>query len=163
LALNVSPDPRGPIGVRAIDPSDNPTPDTYRFPIRIGDQTDFLGPQELAMWMNSHERRVAIALQQVGPGAKVRVHHRVGVRQQEGSCRVYVLNGIDLRLMHAQITRVDAPDEPANVPFSFIASVWNEAADGMWELAVNGSLFAGDSSNIRLGTAPRFRPFLGGA
>src|SRR5580700_2411369 len=81
VTLNVRPDPRGPIGVRPFARGKEPqgAADAYKFPVRVDDQTRFMDPTELPMWMNSHERRVAInlnrALEEAGGSAKVRVYH----------------------------------------------------------------------------------------
>jgi hypothetical protein len=162
VALNVKADVRGPIGVRPLDAANDRVRDTYKFPIRVGDQTDFLGPQELPMWMNSHERRVALRLQAIPTSARIRIHHRVGGNQQQGSFRLSFA-GVDLREGVARICQTDAP-AVAQVPFSFISAVWKEEADNTWELAVNGALFSGDMSGRNdPSAAPRFRPYLGGA
>ncbi len=73
VTLYIRPDPRGPIGVCAF-PKGAETEgmaDLYRFPVRIDDQTRPLDPTELPMWMNSHERRIAIRLRAIPQGSVV--------------------------------------------------------------------------------------------
>jgi hypothetical protein len=174
LAINVDPDPRGPIAVRA-ELNGQPHADTYRFPIRVGDQTDFLDPGQLAMWMNSNERRVAIRLRQVlshGP-VLIRIHHRIGYSQQGKNHRVCELLDLDESRMHIVVgqrenqnlqppfTVLPQATVKAHVPLTYVSSVW-EDPHGVTEIAVNGTLFS-DFDPIRPFTKPVFVPYLGGA
>ena len=118
--------------------------------MRVNDQTRFLDPTELPMWMNSHERRIAIQLRRVIQDGKphVRVHSRKGIFQQQPYFVDLVLLAVDEAEMYATLHKPSA-DLYVNVPFTFILSVWREVADNRWEIAVNGSLFTGRIRTIR--------------
>ncbi len=106
------------------------------------------------MWMNSHERRVALHLRRIprptGGQGNVRVYSR---DRLDGITRPgdFRLAGIDEEGMHAVIKTPH--NSTAHVPFSFITSIW-QLPDGLWSLGVRGALFdRGDP----------FVPYLGGA
>ena len=168
VALNVRPDPGGPIGVKQLDPAGSIYADVYRFPLRVADQTRFLDPIELPMWMNSHERRVAIHLRRAIEQAsarplRLRVFHRVGMLQhQMGFLDVKLARVDEDRMMAIFSERADASGPgPVHIPLTFIASVWQEVSDSSWNIAVNGTVFP-NPNNIN-GNHFRFIPFLGGA
>lgn len=156
LAINVQPDPRAPIGVRP-ELKGQPHADTYRFPVRIGDQTDFLDPTQLPMWMNSNERRVALRLNDIlrekTPNV-VRVHcRRSGVKTLDYA-RDFELRAVDEQASCVVVAWQPAPGRVVNVPLSFVVAVWKDA-DNRWEMAVTGS-FSVDSSQ------DGFVPYFGG-
>jgi hypothetical protein len=39
--------------------------DPYRFPMRIGDRTIYLPPEQLSMYMNANERRILLLLRSI--------------------------------------------------------------------------------------------------
>lgn len=158
LAINVEPDPRGPIGVRPLTDKGNVIRQVYEFPIRVGNSTDWLDPEDLAMWMNSHERRIALKLRQAGAPARVRIFHMVGEQNTVRREREFELAAVDERRTVA-VLRQFAPDPPdeAHVPFSFILDAWQEPQDGMWQLAIQGHVFPGNATS----RVPfRFRPLM---
>jgi schlafen family protein len=159
LTLNVRADPRGPIGVRPFG-ANGPTQDTYKFPIRVNDQTAFLGPTELPMWMNSHERKVALQLAKIPVGklVDVELHCRRGYLQQGPYERNVSIARVDEEGMYVVIE--DATLQlRTNVPFGFIAAVW-EKEDGGWAVAAQGHILTASSSSRR---PNHFVPYLGGA
>ncbi len=157
VTLNVAPDPRAPIGVRPFDnPSGRALADAWRFPVRIADQSRFLDPTELPMWMNSHERRVAIHLRQLfaqRARVPVLVHCKRGEQHQQTYEKTLLLTGVDEGRLCATFEQEATPGHLV-VPFSFILSVWQAGPDA-WEMAINGSMHA-------IGGL-RFRLYLGGA
>ncbi len=156
--------------------SGQPENDTYRFPIRVGDQTEFLNPMQLPMWMNSPERRLAPhvrALLAQGP-CVVRIHRRIGYNQQTNRARICELLSLDENHRHVVVGQRDnqtltppftisGPQATvtANVPLTYISAVWHDP-QGVPEIAVNGSLFA-DFDPLRPFNTPPFIPYLGGA
>lgn len=165
VTLNVAPDPRAPIGVRPLDGASNrPLADSWRFPVRMTDHTDFLNPTDLPMWMNSHERRVAIHLRRAfgegGAEVTVAVHCRTGMAQNHPYERPLILTSVDEKQLCATFRMADPPGVLV-VPFSFILSVWRAVPD-KWEMAINGSVL--DEIQSSPGNKiPRFKPYLGGA
>ena len=159
LRVNVGPDVRGPIGVRPKNDKGNPIQNAYSFPVRVGEQTDWLRPDQLAMWMNSHERRVAVLLRKA-LGSSVRAHYRRGSNQQMSYTRDLVLQDLDEGQSQMTLRDPTRSDVLANIPLAFVVAVWRDAGDSRWEIAVNGSIFSiGDNG----GASPRFIPYLGGA
>jgi hypothetical protein len=187
VTLNVRPDPRGPIGVRPFDAErvpdgvfactaeqwreeqerarrGRPMADAYRFPLRIDDQTRFLDPTELPMWMNSHERRVAIQLRAIEVGQPVRAFQRMGMQLQSTATRMLKLLELDEANMIAIFDCTDMTvDGPVHIPLTFIVGVWQDGADSHWHLAVNGALYPRDPRDPARQPSYRFAPYLGGA
>jgi hypothetical protein len=148
VTLNVRPDSRGPIGVKQLGPSGNILPDVFRFPLRVTDQTRFLDPTELPMWMNSHERRIAIQLRQVPIGAPIRVFqirpaHTV---HDPDWCMVH-FQGVDEAAIVARFL-MDSARGPAHVPLPMISAVWQEPRDKSWTLKIDGTIFPYANSNL---------------
>lgn len=165
VTLNVAADPRAPIGVRHFDPQidkgkGGPVEDAWRFPVRIADHTGFLNPTELPMWMNTHERRIAIHLRRAfqAEGVRVLVHCRKGGELDKTYERPLVLTNVDESRMCAKLADAAASGGEIVIPFSFILSLW-QSPSGTWEMAVNGGVQRMDGVETRLA----FRPYLGGA
>jgi hypothetical protein len=159
VSLNVQPDARAPIGVLRFTKGPKGSKGMehlYRFPQRLDDQTRSLDPTELPMWMNSHERRVALSLNGIPPDARVTVFAQDGseippretevhVRSVDGSASIVVVEGI-------------GPDSPiARIPLIYVEAVWQDAIDAAWRIAVSGRLFL----DMR-GKAVSFVPRIGG-
>jgi len=149
LAINVGPDPRGPIGVAVPNPTNGAKiVNAYKFPVRIGDGTSWLSPQELVMWMNSPERRAAVAISRI-PGigstpVAVTLHHRNGEMFQGHYTGAYELVSLDenervivVQRPPAQFDSNDFP--PVRVPLTYVHAVWQDGA--AWHLAIAGRLY----------------------
>jgi Putative DNA-binding domain len=164
VTLNVRPDPRGPIGVRHYDENrkePGPVKDAFRFPVRVDDHTRFIDPTELPMWMNSHERRVAIFLREALGGARelsVRAHYRKGDNQQQRHESDLHLSDVDEAHACVTVRQGVGAGAGVTVPFAFIVAVWPRSA-GSWSIAIQGSMFAQQGADSVL----VFRPYLGGA
>jgi schlafen family protein len=131
VALNVQPDSRGPIGVRG-SPRGQSLEDFYKFPVRINDQTRFLDPTELPMWMNTHERRIAVRIRAIPEGSAVRVFC-------EGDNPTVNLVGVNEG--QAVATFSLAGEGEANVPLTHVTAVWQEPRDSVWSLRIRGRIF----------------------
>jgi|CZKU01.1.fsa_nt_gi hypothetical protein len=143
VTLNVRPDPRSPIGVKPLGAGSQAMAETYRFPVRVDDHTRFMPPTELPMWMNSHERRIAIQLRTLGPRAKVRAFH-LPHGGQDGDWVDVNLEAVDEANQIAVFTS-ETGKAVANVPLTFISAVWVEPFDETCSVQVDGTLFAGSS------------------
>jgi hypothetical protein len=152
VTLNVRPDTRGPIGVHVFDGVNASLADVYRFPVRIDDQTRFLNPTELPMWMNSHERRVAIQLREVfsGDPVDVIVHHLIGVMVNHPHDQPMKLSGVDEARGVLEFT--GKTGAAVHVPFLFVPAVWRDPHDSVWRVAVRGTVFPNMPSTGRYST-----------
>jgi hypothetical protein len=140
LVINVAPTLSAPIGVLACDASGKALANAYRFPVRVGDRTDYLRPEELPMLMNSHERRVWIQLSEIpgvarGAPADVWLFDR---RMAEGSGvrRPYVVKSVDMRRLAVTLAYRTGSTPAAVVPLTFIRAVWHQ--DDEFFIAVDG-------------------------
>jgi len=68
VAVNVYPLASGPVGVRSCDENGKVVPEAWRFPMRGGEGTRWLLPEELALYFSAHERKIAVLLRRI-PGA----------------------------------------------------------------------------------------------
>ncbi len=149
VAINVFPLLTGPIGVRP-GPRGALDQHGYRFPIRSGEQSDYLTPERLALHMNIHDRKIGVLLHEVGVGTRLRVFEdhnasnlRYRVAEIDDTFSILVLE------FHQSRTPAVAP---ARVPFSFIRAVWKDHQD--WNAHIEGILF----DNVRDPSDPTFRP-----
>jgi hypothetical protein len=159
LTLNVQADPRGPIGVRPYPTAT--IADAYRFPVRVSDQTRFMPPTELPMWMNSHERRAAIQLRGVleSGGSAVAMHlDAMGTDPRSHPQRVQVIE-IDEEASTVGLRSMGPGNFVATVPLLYVEAVWRDALDNAWRISVRGTLFVGSVSS---GISSRFTPRVGG-
>lgn len=142
LAINISPLFSGPAGVFAIaSDGKSKASDAFRFPVRIGEGTTLLMPEELAFHMNSHERRILLSLQQVGTGCDVLVWSKALRPEQLKQSRAFKLKAVDPELQIAVLQPLDGPNKltTAHVPLTFMRAVWRDAS-GAWQLDVDGSV-----------------------
>jgi hypothetical protein len=138
VTLKVRAEARAPIGVRPFDAKRaGPMAETYRFPVRVVDHTDFLDPTELPMWMNSHERRIAIRLREVPTGAVVRAF-QVQFGANDGAECLLNLAGVDEREMVAVFRR---GSDRAKVPLVLISAIWQDPRSDQWSVKVEGTVF----------------------
>jgi len=142
LAINVQPFLLAPIAVP------HPTEQGYwRFPLRVGDQTELLQPDEVALRMDAHDRKIYLRLRAIlqdpelqrartgYEGVRVVVYQR---SKAEGSAgEAYDLADLDEVDLLA-VFRVS--DGKARVPLAFIREVWRDTELG-WSLALDGMLF----------------------
>ena len=172
LVLNIYPMPAGPVAVRAVRDRD-----LYRFPIRVGDQTEFLDPARLSLYMNTHDRQIALLLHEilqddalptvrfpdaqdskgaVVPGERGRHVEVFDRRRLEGSAAcTRILKRLDERHMVAVFDagHLGEGEVEAHVPLTFVRAVWNDPREG-WSIALEGSLFR------PLTTSKRVIPFI---
>ncbi len=133
VALNVRPDARGPIGVRTLREGNlKPVDHAFTFPIRLDDQTRFVDPTELPMWMNSHERRIGLRLHQIPRGQPVHIF------QEAGDSVTVNIGDID---EHNSVVGFSRQIAKANVPLAFVDAVWMDPEDSSWCLKIQGSMF----------------------
>lgn len=138
VTLNVRADARSPIGVRPVNSSGAPLAQAYRFPVRIDDQTRFLDPTELPMWMNSHERRMAVALGRLLEGAGA---DGVGVRMFDanGAFRDVQLRKVDEEELVVELT---GRGGDVRVPLTYVSAVWRDAVSlQLWSMNIRGWVY----------------------
>jgi hypothetical protein len=138
VVVNVGPDVRGPIGVRPKNDKGNPIQNSYGFPVRVGEQTDWLRPEQLPMWMNSHERRIAIRLRAIPSGETIRAFHVQ--RLHEDEWLTLFLDRVDEAQAIAVFTQ-SGRGASTHVPLAFVRAVWREAVLGVWSIKVAGTLY----------------------
>ena len=139
LVVNVGPDVRGPIGVRPKNDKGNPIKDAYAFPVRVGEQTDWLRPDQLAMWMNSHERRIAIRLRAIASAAMICAFHEQ--RSDEGEWLTLLLERVDEEQGVAVFSQSGRGGIAAHVPLAFVLAAWRDPVQGVWSVKVDGTIF----------------------
>lgn len=146
LAVNVSPLITGPAGVFALGKDGKKQADAFRFPVRVGEVTKLLMPEELAFYMNSHERRMLLQLQQIRPDDTVRVWHR-RLNGNLEQAREFNLRKIDAERQIATIELRSSTEKMAHVPLAFVKAVWLDEKGG-WQVAVDGSVCDFDSAGV---------------
>jgi len=156
VAVNVRPTASGFVAVRVCRPDGAVIADAFKFPIRGGERTRCLLPEELALYQDAHERKVAVLLHQIpavdraqGAGLRVRLYDDTGATNQlrdvvrideEHKILVLMLDGL-----HETLT--------ANIPFAFIRTVWRDEL-GEWCIFVEGRVF----HDIADASRPQFIP-----
>lgn len=145
VAVNVWPFPSQAIGVRIPDavthkgPQKNRKRDAYVFPLRVGNDSIDIQPEQLAMLMLPQERRVTILLKAIPQALRKKVHV-VGrhVARQTGHRSNFAidLEFVDVRPLEnvALFRSASQPDHPAHVPLNHIDSVWLGAHNQWWVL-----------------------------
>lgn len=167
VIVNVYPMPAGPVAVRSTRDRNY-----YKFPVRVGDQTEYLDPIRLSQYMNPHDRQIALLLQEVlrDPLCKtVAMQDQDGKEFQAREVLVFdrskiesappnprILKRIDEQRMVA-VFHDAARGGEAHVPLTFIRAVWRSSPNH-WSLALEGALFR--SSPYSGGVTP-FIPFRG--
>lgn len=69
VVVNVQPFPGQAVAVELKRPDETKLPDAFRFPVRVGTQTDFITPEQLPMFFDAKVRRIAIALEYIATHA----------------------------------------------------------------------------------------------
>jgi hypothetical protein len=152
IAVNVWPLASGPVGVEVCDKQGQAVDDAYRFPMRGGEGTRFLLPEELALYLSSHERRIAVLLRQI-PGTDatgqidipVHVYDR-RVNEQAGMAVSFQLKSIDdarqcIVLEHPRERLAYSPKHSrATIPFTFIRAVWEAPESKQWLMSIDGTV-----------------------
>jgi len=161
LAINIWPLPSGPVGVEASDARGQILEFAYRFPLRRGEKTEYLRPEELALHLSPHERRIAILLRQIPntdrlaeAPVEVRLFDlRVHPAAQHFQGRKVKLVAIDDHFQHAVLD--DVANRRANVPFTFIKTIW-QSSDGDWCLHVDGTVHYSESASGNFHPGPGY-------
>jgi hypothetical protein len=153
VAVNVEPVPGQVIGAAAYrrDGSMGDKSTGWRFPYRVGRDTDWLRPEQLPMMMDPITRRTAILLEAIP------VAHRKEVQIEcwyeyvpGGKPSVYRVRheGVDLM---ANVFKVVSTEHGVHahmrIPLDDVSAVW-EMAPEAWRVRVNG-LFVRDESQFR--------------
>lgn len=133
VAVNVWPFPGQAVGVRDVA-----NQYSFRFPIRLGNQTDFLRAEQLPMLMVPEIRRVSILLRQMTRGDAIEfIGESTRWDGVFGEVRE-LENVLDLELNVGTTTR------PAALPIDAVESVWRDGrvwrikARHRWALAIDG-------------------------
>lgn len=146
LAVNVSAFPSQPVGVWVRgDKEDGYGDPTWTFPVRVGTQTKFFRPEQLAMLMLPELRRVAIALADIEQNTEVFLH--TASRTVHNTPYPVTFLSSD-PLANVLIIREFASNgglADVAVPLDGVRSVWR--ANARWHVALKGQ-FAGDRSFI---------------
>lgn len=139
VAINVEPFPGAAVGVRAkTAPSEGKEAfDAYLFPLRVGTQTNWLGPEHLPMLMLPLARRNAVVLENIPKGKRGALHFPlatglmrldfVEVRPMENTA---VFRGSNLGGL---------PSVPCHVPLDAIRTIWVDKG-GEFHIDLDGSI-----------------------
>lgn len=161
VAVNVQPLPFGPVAVRACDDTGRVIANAYRFPIRGGEGTRFLQPEELALHYSAHERKISVLLHRI-PKASSREVPRPEVRvidmTRQGLMRQLVTLDEERMMVIFGLSHVESNPGPesgpkAHVPYAFVSAVWQDEFD-VWSVHVNGFVFG----HLADPTRPQFMP-----
>lgn len=116
--------------------------DAFAFPVRVGSDSKFLQPEQLAMLMLPDYRRVVVALGAMKGGDIVHLHGADGAGQPTAavgafsSCDV-LTNTLTIGPPPAAGAERRALQRSVQVPIDYVATAW-KAADG-WHAVVRGS------------------------
>lgn len=146
IAVNVSPFPSQAVGVWVRgDKGDGYGDPAWTFPVRVGTQTKFFRPEQLAMLMLPELRRIAIALSDITQGVDVILHP--GSRTTYNSPYSVTFLSSDPLANVLTIKRGTPNGTVAQVaiPMDGVRSVWKDG--NHWHIALKGQ-FAADSSFI---------------
>lgn len=140
LAINVQPTLNGPVGVKVWQKNKKgqSLDHAFRFPCRGDESTRFLRPEELVLAMNSHERRILIQLDRIGPGGSVSLWTPMpmsGGISTETECSI---ERIDHDGFVVVFKSQHQPPSLCAIPVALIRAIWR-AGDG-WNLAIEGSM-----------------------
>lgn len=137
LAVSVWPFPGQAIGVLR-----EKEPRTYAFPMRVGVDTTWLYAEQLPMLMVPSLRRIAILVDAIPVGARVRVSGADPKRSVafEVIGAAPLANVLKLRIHRNGGDAGKRRDPPEfNLPLDVIRSIWCDAA-GIWQILVEGDI-----------------------
>jgi hypothetical protein len=122
LALNVWPFPGQPVSVKVA------AEHAFLFPIRLADGTDYLRPEQLAMFMSADVRRKAIVLNRLKRLDKVHVHS-LNIPAQNPPMPIFeaVFMKLDEMANSVDLVFPALPSVPAptiGLPIDQLLSVW---------------------------------------
>jgi len=160
IAVNVSPYPAPPIGVR---PSDGK--DLWSFPMRVADKTRHLVPEQLATLMDAVFRRKVLQLERIPQlgetGMRDVIVHFVDVPEQRSVAveqlwlnrggRVYSpqrLRVTSIDPIGGTFSGVGTDDRAVVIPLDAITSTWKDAAENAHQVAISGVLVR-DNRGVR--------------
>lgn len=133
VAINVSPFPGQPVGVRLrSDRTEGHGGDAWTFPVRIGTQTKFFRPEQLAMLMSAEYRRIAILLNEIKPGDEVLLTTPNRGHGSEMKCSFQSSSALDNILV---LPSKERGVGTFRIPIDRVRSVWR---DGSWYILIDG-------------------------
>jgi len=143
VALNVHPLVNGPAGCHPFGSNGAKIADAYRFPVRTGEGTRFLVPEELSFHMNSHERRMYLLLTQVPDKHPIKLwDHERSLELSPASYEILKVDGENMTLTVMNLHKhVDA-----EIPLMFVRAVWKTSAG--WNVAVQGTVCKSSHANF---------------
>lgn len=149
LAVNVWPYPGQVIGVKVAGDKANEGygGPAYVFPLRVGQNTTDLQPDQTAMLMIPTVRRIAIMLSKIPKDEKITVQYKRPIRD---SIQTEPLWFIDYEILENRLkleNRMASPTEHLFVPLDAVDSVWED--DDGWTIAVDGGFHVADQGRRR--------------
>lgn len=153
VAVNVSPFPGQPIGVRVKgDKNDGYGDPAWTFPVRVGTQTKYFRPEQLAMLMSAEYRRIAILLGGIRKNDVVSIRPTERDPSRPQAEYQFYFEDMDV-LRNLVVFRQYTHDkkELMVVPMDQVVTVWR--ADTIWRLGLRGSIELSGASQ-----APFYRP-----
>lgn len=133
VALNVSPFPGQPVGVWVKgDRADGYGDPCWTFPVRVGAQTKFFRPEQLAMLMSAEYRRIVILLDAVKAGDEVLLTTPNRGRGGEIKCSFESSSALN-NLMVLQSN--ERGGGKFRIPIDRVRSAWQ---DGSWYVLIEG-------------------------
>jgi hypothetical protein len=155
VAVNVDPYVDQLVGAPADTRDKNGIPqlhaNAWRYPMRRASQTDFINPEEAAMFMNRAVRRAVILLSAIPTGArdKVMVYCRSVLAGRVGMTTIPDIR-VETILLDRNCLVLTSGNRRCRVPLSDIEDVW-EHEEGRWAIRVCGHI------DVALGETPRMR------
>ncbi len=133
LAVNVTAYPGQPVGVSVRgDKGDGYGDPAWTFPVRVGTQTNFFRPEQLAMLMSAEYRRIVILLSAIVAGEKVLV---TWPDRGFGGEPEFAFVSLSAQDNLVALQPPDPQQATMRLPLDAIRSVWR---DGPWYLFVQG-------------------------
>jgi hypothetical protein len=152
VAVNVEPLPGQIVGAAAYrrDGSVGDKSTGWRFPYRVGRETEWLRPEQLPMMMDPITRRTAILLEAIPVEQRNEVQVECWYEYVPGGkpqvCAVQH-DGVDLMANVFKVISRDGIDAHIRIPLDDVSAVW-EIAPARWRVRVHG-LFVRDESQFR--------------
>ena len=110
--------------------------DAWKFPIRRASQTEFISPENLAMYMDRSVRTAFLLLSQIPPGSKVRIYSRLHPYDLVHQASTFNKEGaVEVQPPGVNFFKF----EDVRIPLGDVLNVW-PASDQLWVITVLGSL-----------------------
>lgn len=141
VAINVQPYLNGPIGAKIWRESGKKGEafnDAFRFPCRGAEGTRYLRPEELALAMNSHERRILLQLEKIEPDLSITLWTPQPLRGGITTSTTCKIVQIDHEGSVILVESQHPEPYKCEIPVALIRAIWR-TRDG-WNMGIEGSI-----------------------